>query len=492
MNNEKDHNASAGAGQTPPTPATNTPAQEPTATFSVQMTPPDSEGQAAPENAVQYTAVPETAVPSAQETPVQEPPTQPAEEPTTQPAEEPTTQPAEEPTAQPAAEPTAQPAEEPTTQPAAEPTTQPAAEPPTQPAEEPPTQPAEEPTTQPAAESPTQPAEEPTTQPAAEPPTQPAAEPPTRPAPANRRQHYFTNLPTIGLEAEPLTAPWETDNPPEDTPSDGEEDTDETSVRSDRITTIIAVVSAAIIAIAALAFVAHLLLSNIDSGKQAVPARKAPSDSATISTLPTAAVETKMGDPNKMVVMPNLYGLQESAAYKRLNDAEVRYRVVRVNDEEVPFNYIVSQNPAPGQEFSSTEEAVIYLSKGKENERIESTKRAPVVRPTTATTAPAATSATGTAAATSSDYILPDSASKQLTRSDIAGLDRVTLNLALNEIYARHGRKFTDTAISDYFNAKSWYHPTIAANDFDEALLNQFELANLKLISSYQLEKGYR
>ena len=412
MNNEKDHNASAGTGQTPPTPATNTPAQEPTATFSVQMTPSDSEGQAAPENAVQYTAVPETAVPSAQETPVQEPPTQPAEEPTTQPA--------------------------------------------------------------------------------AEPPTQPAAEPPTRPAPASRRQHYFTNLPTIGLEAEPLTAPWETDDPPEDTASDGEEDTDETSVRSDRITTIIAVVSAAIIAIAALAFVAHLLLSNIDSGKQAVPARKAPSDSATIATLPTAAVETKMGDPNKMVVMPNLYGLQESAAYKRLNDAEVRYRVVRVNDEEVPFNYIVSQNPAPGQEFPSTEEAVIYLSKGKENERIESTKRAPVVRPTTATTAPAATSATGTAAATSSDYILPDSASKQLTRSDIAGLDRVTLNLALNEIYARHGRKFTDTAISDYFNAKSWYHPTIAANDFDEALLNQFELANLKLISSYQLEKGYR
>lgn len=433
MNNEKDTHISANAGQTPPSSAETETAQEQSATFQIAI---ESSGNGEPQTAVsdvQYEAVPGTPAPAAQEEP--EPPVQVALPEETQEIQE-------------------------------------------TPEQETPAQEAQESPAQEESAQETQASEE------------TAAPQPAAPVPARRRQHYFTNLPNIGLEAEPLTAPWETDHPQDDA-ADGEDE--EKAARSDRIATVVAVIASVVIAVVVLGFIAVMLMTNADSGKQAIPAKQASDASLTASTLPTAAAQTQIGDPNKTVVMPNLNGLKEAEAYRRLNAAEVRFRVVRVNDDEVPFNYIVSQNPAPGQEFAATEEAVIYLSKGKENERIESSKHIAVSRPTNPTTA--ATSATGAASATgavSADYILPNSASKQLTKSDLTGLNRETLNLALNEIYARHGRKFTDTAISDYFNGKSWYRPTIAAADFDEGILNQYELYNVKLITTYQSEMGYR
>lgn len=51
------------------------------------------------------------------------------------------------------------------------------------------------------------------------------------------------------------------------------------------------------------------------------------------------------------------------------------------------------------------------------------------------------------------DYILPDSDSRYLTDSDVRGLSANELMLARNEIYARHGRKFKDSELQNYFTA---------------------------------------
>ena len=66
------------------------------------------------------------------------------------------------------------------------------------------------------------------------------------------------------------------------------------------------------------------------------------------------------------------------------------------------------------------------------------------------------------------------------------------LRYARNEIFARHGRKFSDPTINAYFRSKSWYNPTIAAKDFDDSILNQYEIYNVKLITNYQSEMGWR
>ncbi len=87
-------------------------------------------------------------------------------------------------------------------------------------------------------------------------------------------------------------------------------------------------------------------------------------------------------------------------------------------------------------------------------------------------------------------YILPESSSKYLTDADLAGLTAEQLRLARNEIYARHGRKFKDAGIQNYFNSCAWYQPTIEPGAFQESWLNQYELANRDLIKNYEAAHG--
>lgn len=87
------------------------------------------------------------------------------------------------------------------------------------------------------------------------------------------------------------------------------------------------------------------------------------------------------------------------------------------------------------------------------------------------------------------DYILPDSGTRKLTNSDLAGLDANELELARNEIYARAGRRFNTDYIQDYFDDKWWYVGTIEPEDFTEDMLNDVEKYNVNFIRNY--EKKY-
>lgn len=85
-----------------------------------------------------------------------------------------------------------------------------------------------------------------------------------------------------------------------------------------------------------------------------------------------------------------------------------------------------------------------------------------------------------------SDYILPDSSSRYLEESDLEGLSKDMLSKARNEIYARHGRLFSNPDLQSYFNSKSWYSGTINPNDFDQSCLNEYEKYNANFILQYE------
>lgn len=88
--------------------------------------------------------------------------------------------------------------------------------------------------------------------------------------------------------------------------------------------------------------------------------------------------------------------------------------------------------------------------------------------------------------AINNDYILPQSSSRLLTDSDISGLDLREINYAKNEIYARHGRLFDSAELQNYFNSKNWYHGTIAADTFSNALLSDVEQKNAEFLSTIE------
>lgn len=79
-------------------------------------------------------------------------------------------------------------------------------------------------------------------------------------------------------------------------------------------------------------------------------------------------------------------------------------------------------------------------------------------------------------------YILPNSDSEYIGSADIDSLSEEEKRLAINEIYARHGRKFNKKDIREYFESKNWYNGTIEPKDFDEGVLNKYEKANIKTL----------
>ena len=79
------------------------------------------------------------------------------------------------------------------------------------------------------------------------------------------------------------------------------------------------------------------------------------------------------------------------------------------------------------------------------------------------------------------EYILYDSNSRLYSKAELEKLDDTTLQMAINEIYARHGRKFDTKDIREYFEKKSWYRGTIDPKDFDgreKEYFNKFEEGN--------------
>lgn len=77
--------------------------------------------------------------------------------------------------------------------------------------------------------------------------------------------------------------------------------------------------------------------------------------------------------------------------------------------------------------------------------------------------------------AAENDYILPDSDSRAYTYDELSNLSQDELRLAINEIYARHGRIFDAADLQNYFNSKSWYNGTVSADDFSEDVFNTYE-----------------
>lgn len=89
-----------------------------------------------------------------------------------------------------------------------------------------------------------------------------------------------------------------------------------------------------------------------------------------------------------------------------------------------------------------------------------------------------------------SDYIIPNSGTKLLTKDDVSHLSKQQLALARNEIYARHGRKFKMEQFRNYFSQKSWYKENPNYNYEDEASnLNSIEAKNAVMILSVENSK---
>ena len=90
------------------------------------------------------------------------------------------------------------------------------------------------------------------------------------------------------------------------------------------------------------------------------------------------------------------------------------------------------------------------------------------------------------------EYFFPESNCRYLTDDEVSVYSSAQLELAKNEIYARHGRIFVTQSIADYFNGKSWYQGTVDPDTFDAqqgSIFNEYEIANIQKIEEWEMLK---
>lgn len=81
------------------------------------------------------------------------------------------------------------------------------------------------------------------------------------------------------------------------------------------------------------------------------------------------------------------------------------------------------------------------------------------------------------------DYLLA-SDTQIITEVDLSKLNETELKYAYEEIFARHGKVYSDANFEKYFNSKSWYTPNPS---FNENELTSLERENASYINEYIL-----
>lgn len=76
--------------------------------------------------------------------------------------------------------------------------------------------------------------------------------------------------------------------------------------------------------------------------------------------------------------------------------------------------------------------------------------------------------------------------SRRVTDTDLENLNGYTLDIMRNYIFARHGRRFVNPGLQEYFDKQSWYIPKYSPQEFPTNLLSDLERRNVKYISEYQ------
>lgn len=81
---------------------------------------------------------------------------------------------------------------------------------------------------------------------------------------------------------------------------------------------------------------------------------------------------------------------------------------------------------------------------------------------------------------------LLDTDTRLYTMSELTGFDKDLVKIFKNEIYARHGYRFSSEELYAMFMEFTWYYPDFSPENFDESVLNQFEQANLRLLTKLE------
>ena len=211
--------------------------------------------------------------------------------------------------------------------------------------------------------------------------------------------------------------------------------------------------------------------------------------------------------------IPDLSGLKYADAVTKAKEYGLETKIVYQNSDTVEKGLVIEQSLEAGTMGKVGDKITLTVSLGKDEEattdateettegtestsennqsstepsETPTTPTQPTEKPTEKPTQPTEPPTEPTTPPENNYYILPDSSTRLLTVNDLSGLSLAELELARNEIYARHGRLFDTDYIQEYFNSQQWYNGTISPTDFDYGVLSETEIANVWFIYDYE------
>lgn len=227
---------------------------------------------------------------------------------------------------------------------------------------------------------------------------------------------------------------------------------------------LITVVVVSAIAVIAICVCVFLIFFNDKDSNSDTSASETVTSTVTETTAITTTTQTTEPTTEATVskIMPNVIGLRREEASKVLRKQNISIRYEEEKNNIYPEGVVSDQSISKNETVRDGETVILCVSVGSGEDTYDS------------------------------DYILPDSDTDYISRSEIEGMSKEELTFALNEIYARYGLMFNTTSIQEYFNSKSWYVPSIKPGHFDDSQFNDYERHNVDTIVNYMEEKGYR
>lgn len=241
-----------------------------------------------------------------------------------------------------------------------------------------------------------------------------------------------------------------------------------------------------VVALVIFGIIAFLLISNTMSTNDNKSRKEtAPSIETTIkedpsileTTVPNTTQTETQNSNDVGLKIPNVEGMKSIEAYKIISDLGLKYKAVFEFNDRVPEDYVISQSPSEGKDASLGDTVKLVVSRGEKPK--ENNNNA----------VPSGTSNSSNNSNSSGDttdrYGLNVS-SHYISRSDISWMSLDEIQMAINEVYAKLGFRFTKAPYKSYFESMDWYHPDTQDMYVIEGRMNKYEIENMKVMGEYR------
>lgn len=207
---------------------------------------------------------------------------------------------------------------------------------------------------------------------------------------------------------------------------------------------------------------------------------------APASTAPTEPKATKPTQPptQPKVTVPYLVGMKSADAYEKLSELSLKYKTEFEYSDEFPEDYIISQSPSDSSSVEQNSTVTLKISRG--TKPVETTK-APEPQQSDSSSSGNGNSSSGSSTDSIDSFNIGVS-TRYISRGDISWMSEDEIQLAINELYAKHGFAFGDGPVRQYFDTKSWYHPDTKDMEAIIRRMNDYEYENLKVMGAYRDE----